>query len=150
MILQTGGHGIQASSASWLGMRHLQLTIGLEWPCDGVSCLHFDDLGPAPLRPGLRSVNVNVFVNMNEINTYLQAAREIIGERSPGEVEYDNAVVANLSAGMSIRKAVAAANRQYPEEALKPGPEHWDDLAVRYDYIREHKAILRKLGMSET
>ena len=65
-------------------------------------------------------------------------------------IPLNNAVVANLSAGMSIRKAIAAANRLYPEEALKPEPEHWDDLAARYDYIREHKAILKKLGMSET
>ena len=89
-------------------------------------------------------------MDVNAINAYLQAAREIIGERTPGEVEYDNAVVANLSAGMSIGKAIDAANRLYPEEALQPGPEHWDDLAARYDYIREHKAILKKLGMSET
>ncbi len=88
--------------------------------------------------------------DVNEINAYLQRAREIIGERSPGEIEYDNAVVANLSGGMSIRKAIAAANRQCPEEALKPEPEHWNDLAARYDYLREHKVILRKLGMTET
>ncbi len=89
-------------------------------------------------------------MDVNQINAYLQRAREIIGERSPGEIEYDNAVVANLSAGMSIKKAIAAANRQYPEEALKPQPDHWDDLAARYEYMREHKIILRKLGMSET
>jgi hypothetical protein len=88
-------------------------------------------------------------MDINEINAYLQSAREVIGERSPGEIEYDNAVVANLSARKSIKKAIAAANRQYPEEALNPGPEHWNDLAARYEYIREHKIILRKLGMSE-
>ena len=89
-------------------------------------------------------------MDVNEINGYLQRAREIIGERTPGEIEYDNAVVANLSGGMSIKKAIAAANRQFPEEALRPEPEHWIDLAARYEYIREHKVILRKLGMSET
>ncbi|PWU18060.1 MAG: hypothetical protein C5B50_10020 [Verrucomicrobia bacterium] len=89
-------------------------------------------------------------LNVKDFNAYLQRAREIIGERSPGEIEYDNAIVANLSAGMDIREAMAAANRLYPEEALKPGPEHWDDLAARYDYIREHKLLLRKLGIPDT
>ncbi len=88
-------------------------------------------------------------MDVNQINAYLQAAREIIGERSPGEIDYDNAVVANLTAGMSIKKAIAAANHQYPEEALSPAPDHWNDLAARYEYIREHKVMLRKLGMSE-
>jgi hypothetical protein len=87
-------------------------------------------------------------MDVNLINTYLQRAREIIGERSTSEIEYDNAVVAHLSAGLNIRKAIAAANRQYPEEALKPKAEHWGDLAARYQYMREHKAILHKLGMT--
>jgi len=57
--------------------------------------------------------------------------------------------VAHLSAGLNIRKAIAEANKQYPEEALQPEAEHWADLADRYDYIREHKVILKKLGMTE-
>jgi hypothetical protein len=106
--------------------------------------------GPARLRSVVRSVNPSVSMNVNDINAYLEKAREIIGERSPGEIEYDNAVVANLSAGMTIKKAIAAANRQYPDEGLQPEPEHWNDLAARYEYMREHKVILRKLGRSET
>jgi hypothetical protein len=88
-------------------------------------------------------------MNVNQVNAYLQSAREIIGDRSPSEIEYDNAVVAHLSAGMTIKKAIAAANKQYPEEALLPDAEDWDDLRARYQYIREHKVILRKLGMPE-
>jgi len=44
------------------------------------------------------------------INSYLPRSREIIGDRSEGEIEYDNSVVAALRAGMSIEKAIAEAN----------------------------------------
>jgi hypothetical protein len=88
-------------------------------------------------------------MDVNQINAYLERAREIIGDRSQAEVDYDNAVVAHLSTGMDIKRAIAAANRKYPEEALRPEPEHWADLAARYQYIKEHKAILKSLGMRE-
>jgi hypothetical protein len=50
---------------------------------------------------------------------------------------------------MDIKRAIRAANHEHPEEALKPGPEHWADLSARYEYILEHKAILKTLGMKE-
>lgn len=62
-------------------------------------------------------------MNVNEINAYLQQAREIIGERTQAEADYDNAVVACLCGGADIKKAIREANRQHPDEALKPGPE---------------------------
>jgi hypothetical protein len=88
-------------------------------------------------------------VNVNDINAYLQRAREIIGDRSPGEISYDNAIVRGLSSGMDIRRAVRTANREHPQEALEPRSEDWDDLASRYEYIAEHQAILKKLGIKE-
>jgi hypothetical protein len=86
---------------------------------------------------------------LNEINAYLQRAREIIGDRTHSEIAYDDSVVAHLSRGMDIKQAIRAANREHPEEALEPGSEHWADLAARYEYILEHKAILKSLGMQE-
>jgi len=88
-------------------------------------------------------------MNVNEINAYLQRAREIIGDRSQSEIDYDNSVIAHLSAGMDIKRAIRAVNQEYPEEALKPGADQWSDLAARYNYIREHKTILKRFGMSE-
>jgi hypothetical protein len=88
-------------------------------------------------------------MNVNEINAYLERAREIIGERSQSEIDYDNAVVAHLSTGKNIKRAVRAANQEQPEEALKPGADDWPDLAAHYDYIIEHKTILKRLGMRE-
>jgi len=37
-------------------------------------------------------------MDVNQINAYLDRAREIIGDRSSHEIEYDDAVVAHLSA----------------------------------------------------
>ncbi|MEI6351750.1 MAG: hypothetical protein WCP06_11670 [Verrucomicrobiota bacterium] len=86
-------------------------------------------------------------MNPHLINTYLERAREIIGVRSSAEIEYDDAVVAHLNAGMDIKKAIGAANKRFPKEALKPTASHWADLAERYDYIAQHKVILKRLGI---
>ena len=82
-------------------------------------------------------------------NDYLARAGEILGDRTDPEIEYDNAVVAFLAKGMDIKSAVDAANREHPDEALKPDPAHWEDLAARYDYIIQHKLMLQKLGIKE-
>ena len=88
-------------------------------------------------------------MDANQINYYLARAREIIGDRSQAEIEYDNAVIAHLGTGIDIKSAIRAANLEYPEESLKPDTDHWADLAARYDYLKEHKAILKRLGMKE-
>lgn len=83
------------------------------------------------------------------MNAYLKRAQEIIGDRTQGEIDYDDAIVANLNRGMDIKNALRSANEQYPDEALEPKNYHWDDLAARYEYIAEHKKILKKLGLKE-
>ena len=85
----------------------------------------------------------------NQIKAYLKRAREIIGDRSPAEIDYDNAVVTHLSSGMDIQSAMAAANRMYPNEALSPGAGDWADMDARYQYIKDHKRILKTLGIRE-
>ena len=82
-------------------------------------------------------------------NDYLARARTILGERTDTEIESDNTVVAFMAKGMDIKSAVDAANREHPDEALKPDPAHWEDLAARYDYILKHQLILQKLGIKE-
>jgi len=88
-------------------------------------------------------------MNPNAINFYLEQAREIIGDRSQGEIDYDNAVVAYLAGGKDIKTAVRSANQEHPEEAMKPDANQWQDFAARYDYIMEHKVIMKRLGMKE-
>ena len=69
-------------------------------------------------------------MDVNQINVYLERAREIIGDRSQTEIDYDNEVIAHLGRGMNIKKAIAAANQKHPEEALEPDADQWADLAV--------------------
>ena len=81
------------------------------------------------------------------MNAYLKRAREIVGERTPAEIEYDNTVITGLAGGADIQGAIAAANRKHSDEALNPTPNQWADLAARYDYLRQHEEILKKLEM---
>ena len=57
-------------------------------------------------------------MDVNQINAYLERAREIIGDRSQAEIDYDDAVVAHLSSGMDIKSAIAAAN-DHPAKRLR-------------------------------
>jgi len=82
------------------------------------------------------------------MSAYLKRAREIVGERTAAEIEYDKTVTAGLARGMDIQRAIAAANQEHPDEALKPQPNQWADLVARYEYIRQHNEILKKLEMT--
>ncbi len=88
-------------------------------------------------------------MDANQINAYLARASEIIGDRSKAEAAYDDAVVDHLGGGMDIKQAIRAANREYPNEALRPGTGDWTDVAARYEYLMQHKAILKRLGIQE-
>ena len=83
------------------------------------------------------------------INDYLKRAREIIGNRTAAEIEYDNTVIACLARGMDIQGAIAAANREHPDEALRPKPNQWEDVAARYEYLLQHNEILKRSGIKE-
>ncbi len=98
---------------------------------------------------GWKAISGQNCMNINQINAYLEGAREIMGERSQTEIAYDDAVVAHLSTGIGIKKAITAANHEYPSEALRPNDDQWDDVAARYDYMKEHKAILARLNINE-
>jgi hypothetical protein len=88
-------------------------------------------------------------VNIDQINAYLEHAREIIGTRTREEIDYDEAVISHLNTGMNIKKSIASANQRHPSEAIKPNAEHWGDLEARYQYLSEHKAIITRLGIKE-
>ena len=107
------------------------------------------DVSGVPCLSSIAQPVTAFHMNVNEINAYLQQAGEIIGDRSQSEIAYDDSVVAHLSRGLDIKRAIRAANQEHPEKCLNPRPEHWPDLAARYEYVMEHKAILKTLGMKE-
>lgn len=85
-------------------------------------------------------------MNNKMIKTYLARAKEIIGERTPGEIAHDDVVVAALESGLPIDVALAKAAATHPAEALAWDASTIDDIAAHYDDLKEHAQILRKLG----
>jgi hypothetical protein len=84
---------------------------------------------------------------MDVINHYIARAREIIGNRTPDEIEYDNEVVRWLQKGKGIRKAIAKANETFPSKALEVTEELLADVQAHYEYLAEHEEIMGKLKM---
>ena len=84
---------------------------------------------------------------MNEfIKGYLDRSHEIIGERTPEEVAYDNEVIKQLRKGRNIKKALKMAGQKYPSEALHCDEETIGDIAAHYEYLTEHEEIIRRLS----
>lgn len=82
----------------------------------------------------------------NMIKAYLAQAEEIIGKRTPAEIAYDDAVVAGLEMGLPIEAALANAAQKHPAEALSWDDTNIGDIASRYDYLKEHAQIIRRIG----
>ena len=82
----------------------------------------------------------------NIVKAYLARAEEIIGKRTSAEIAHDDAVVAGLKLGLPIEAALANAAQKHPAEALSWDDRTIGDIAVHYDYLKEHAQILRKLG----
>ncbi len=76
------------------------------------------------------------------IKMYMAAAAEVIGERTPAEVAFDDAIVAAMSDGLSIQDALTRAGKEHPEEALTVTNADLPDLSARYEYLREHARLM--------
>ena len=76
---------------------------------------------------------------------YLARSREIIGDRTPAEIAYDDAVVGGLEMGLPIEAALVNAGQKHPGEALSWDADSLGDIAAHYDYLKEHAHIMRKL-----
>jgi len=81
---------------------------------------------------------------MDFIQNYLARAKEIIGDRTPEEIKYDNEVVRWLQRGKNIKKAIAKANEKYPSDALNPQEKTLADIQAHYEYLAQHEEIMRK------
>ena len=82
---------------------------------------------------------------MNDFfNDYLKRSKEIIGDRTPGEITFDKAVIKELKKGRTIIKALKMANKKYPKEALLWDNETINDIASHYDYLLKHEDIMNK------
>lgn len=82
------------------------------------------------------------------IDSYLKDTAEfssMLGERTAGEVAYDNEVVIALRRGLSMKRALELAGEKYPDEALKWDDETVNDIKAHYEYLMNHEDILAKL-----
>ncbi|MBI3987661.1 MAG: hypothetical protein HY343_12110 [Lentisphaerae bacterium] len=76
------------------------------------------------------------------IKAYQAAAAEVIGERTPGEIAYDDKVVEGLNQGLTIHQALARAAETHPMEALQVTEKDMPDISARYEYLREHAKLM--------
>jgi hypothetical protein len=53
------------------------------------------------------------------------------------------------AAAWTLGRPLGRPTESTPKEALEPRSEDWEDLASRYEYLAEHQAILKKLGIQE-
>ena len=84
-------------------------------------------------------------MNKKMIEQYLKRSEEIIGERTPSEIQHDEEVINCLEMGMTIQMALFNAGQKYPEEALACDPSNIDDISAHYEYLQEHARIQKKL-----
>jgi hypothetical protein len=82
---------------------------------------------------------------VDSFGQYLDRSTEIIGDRSPAEMRYDKEVIRWMRKGKTIEKAVAKANRKYPDEALQVTSASISDLEAHYEYLEQHDAIESKM-----
>ncbi len=83
---------------------------------------------------------------MNILKQYLSRAKEIIGDRSPDEILYDQKVLAWLRYGQSIKAAIEMANQASPGEALMVTDENIAYVEDYYDHLLNHTSIMDKLS----
>ena len=82
------------------------------------------------------------------IDSYLKGTAEfssMLGERTAGEVAYDNEVVIALRRGLSMKRALELAGGKYLDEALQWDDETMNDIEAHYKYLMTHEDILAKL-----
>lgn len=82
---------------------------------------------------------------MNPFEAYMARSKEIIGVRTAAEEKYDTEVLKGLRRGKSIAKAIEAANRRHPGEALAVEDQNIGEVAAHYDYLLQHEEMMKKL-----
>ena len=79
------------------------------------------------------------------LKQHAERANEIVGERTPGEQNYDHEVIRWLRRGKKLTKAIAKANEKYPTEALQLDIDNMADVQAHYEYLADHEVIIEKL-----
>ncbi len=84
---------------------------------------------------------------MDFLETYLAQASELVGDRTPDEIAYDNAIIKELRKGRPIKKALKIAAGKYPDEALQWDKNTINDIAAHDEYLMNHEEIKNKMAV---
>jgi hypothetical protein len=79
------------------------------------------------------------------LSAYLDNAAKIIGNRTPSEIAYDDAIVEALRQGHSMKESLAIAAAKFPGEAIAWDNDNIEEIKAHYDYLRNHADILRMI-----
>jgi hypothetical protein len=73
-------------------------------------------------------------------------ADEVLSDRTPEEIAYDNEVIAALDSGLSIESALAKAAEKHPDEALLSDDSQVEDVASYYENLHTNLRILERIA----
>ena len=82
---------------------------------------------------------------MDPLKKYIETSAKVIGYRSPAEKAYDREVLRWLHITKDMRSALDKANERFPARAQVVSDEQLADVQSRYEYIRGHEQIVRRL-----
>jgi len=80
------------------------------------------------------------------LDEYMAQSSELVGDRTPDEIAYDNAIIKELRKGRPIIKALKIAAGKFPDEALEWNKDTIDDIAAHYDYLMKDEEIRSKVA----
>lgn len=86
---------------------------------------------------------------LNNFAKYLQATAgfvDTLETRTAIEIAYDTIVLSKLKKGCDIKKALDAAAKKYPGEAMQYDDGNIDDISTHYDYLLNHEIIKNRMA----
>ncbi|MBL9205756.1 MAG: hypothetical protein JNN01_11760 [Opitutaceae bacterium] len=82
---------------------------------------------------------------MDPLKKYIETSAKVIGFRTPAEKAYDNEVLRWLHITKDMRSALDKANQKFPTLARVVSDEQLPEQESRYEYLRGHEQIVRRL-----
>ena len=64
-----------------------------------------------------------------------------LNQRTESEIKYDMVILEELRRGRSIKRALNAASKKYPDEALEWNAENISSIRDHYEYLLNHEEI---------
>lgn len=79
------------------------------------------------------------------LELYRSTVAQVLGDRTPAEIAYDDAVVDGMNRGLPIDVAMSNAGQLFPTEALAMTDDNRQDLTARFEFLKEHAVLMKQL-----